>query len=214
MARSGGRVWTVGPKIVANAMPLVAPLGVAVLLALTLPKEGLTPRTGALMLCFPVVGWLSVNFLGLAGNGGVRRTMEVRLDRTRPRSSTPRMFVGFAGPRYRSALDPHEEVGWLMVSEEGLELFGDGSNLHIARSDVVSVQAKANAHTWLGLGGWVVVDAIVEGNAVRALLEPRQARTHWGNASLAHRLRRELAHWAATGEIPPVLTRPAGSVEP
>lgn len=212
MGNSGGRVWTTGPKIVANILPLIGPLVVGAMLAMTFPKEGFTARTVGLMLAFPVVGWLSVNFLGLAGNRGVRRAMETRLDRFRPRSKIARMFVGFAGPRYRSALDPHEEIGWLLVSEEGLELVGDATTVQLSRSDVAAVGKLANAHSWLGLGGWVVVDAVVEGKAVRALLEPRQAGTHWGNARLGRQLRNEMAHWLASGEVPGVLTRPVGSV--
>jgi len=214
MGKSVGRVWTTGPKVFANLLPMAAPLVVLALLATILPKDGLSPRTLGLMATFPLVGWLSVNFLGLAGNQAVRRTMETRLDRFRTRSLDARMFVGFAGPRYRSALDPHEEVGWLLVTEDSLELFGDATTVQLNRSDVIAVGRAWNAHSWLGLGGWVVLDAVIEGQAVRALIEPREARTHWGNRRIGRRLRQDLALWVVNGSIPSGLTRPVGSVEP
>jgi hypothetical protein len=197
-------VWTLGPKLAANAAPLAAPLALALALASWWPKEGLSPRVLAAATAFPVAGWASVNFLGLTGNRRIRRAMETRLDRDMPGCPHPRLFVGFARPGYRSALDPHEEVGWLLVHAEGLDLVGDQSRASVAREDVVTVRLGRNPHSWLGLGGWVVIET----KPGTWLVEPRERATHLGNRALMVELAAGLAAWAEGGPVPPVLRAP------
>lgn len=215
MASSHRPLWTPGRKLASNLLPTAAMLPVGVALAAAWPREGLSPKVLLLAAAFPAVGWAAVGLLGLAGNGGLRREMERRLDRTIPGCRDPRMFVGFAGPGYRSALDPHEEVGWLLVRPDGLELFGDASRVWLRRDEVAAVGLAPNAHTWLGLGGWVAVEGESGGNPVKLLVEPRERATHFGNLALRKALAAQLAHWARTGELPEILQpAPGGRLGP
>jgi hypothetical protein len=210
MAGSGRPVWSTARKVVANIVPLAALVPLAATLAVLWPTEGPGLRVVALCAAFPVVGWLAVGLLGMVGNGAVRREMERRLDRALPGCRDSRMFVGFAGPGHRSALDPHEEVGWLLVREDALELVGDRTRTLVPRCRVRAVRRAPNSHTWLGLGGWVAIEWEAEGSPALALVEPRESPTHFGNRPLGRDLASQLDEWSRTGRVPDCLARPPG----
>ncbi|GMV88309.1 MAG: hypothetical protein AMXMBFR81_12400 [Chthonomonas sp.] len=131
------------------------------------------------------VGWLAVNALGLYGNQAMRTELSARVGL----SASGGDFVGFARPAYRSGLDPHEDVGFLVLGREGLRFAGDSLQVELPWAAVERVRLRPNIHSLLGLGGWVSIEGSLDGAPVRMLVEPRNHNTLWANS----RERRALA---------------------
>ena len=117
----------------------------------------------------------------------MRRLLAARL---RPPAGAT--FVGYAGPSFTGLLDAHEDVGFLDLGRDSLVFVGEGRKVEVPRREVERVTFRPNAHTWVGLGRWVVVKA----GAHTLLLEPRERPTMLGNAMISRRLRREIEAWA------------------
>lgn len=173
-----------------------------------------------------VLGWLAMNFLGLYQNGRMRRDMLRSYHAERGGDGLEKVFVGMARPTYNSIVDPHEDVGFLVFHGEGegpslrdpsyagtghesgserssradsarLEYWGEKLKVVLRRSQIKSIGFRPNAHTLVGLGGWVSVEAIADGKPVRLMIEPRERSTLLGNVRFAKLLRRNLAAWLA-----------------
>lgn len=85
---------------------------------------------GFAVLCgFPVALWIAVNFLGLYQNKRMRREMQQRLRAARPTVTSRRFFVGAATPKHTGYLDPHEDVGFLILHPERIDQDADGHSL-------------------------------------------------------------------------------------
>lgn len=142
-------------------------------------------------------GWLAVNLLGLSGNRAMRRSVERLLIENEESLDQRRIFVGIATPSYRSMLDPHEDVGFLILKPEALHFIGDYRKLALSRHAIRKVSRAANIHSWLGLGGWIVIDAYVNDKPARMYIEPREKSTLLGNRLLLKPLHEELKEWAS-----------------
>lgn len=189
------RLWGTGRKLIGNVLPLLVAAPLLVLGVMRFPSEGFQGTTAALIVGFPVVLWMATNVLGPLGGVGLKKEVERRLHLERPFDRTEKSFVGFARPSYNSLLDPHEDVGFLIVHPDSLEFFGGDVRTELARQNVESVSFRANPHTWAGLGRWVCVDGKIDGTPVRLLLEPRSRATLLGNRSEGKRLRARLSAW-------------------
>ncbi|MFN3683140.1 MAG: hypothetical protein ACK41F_04295 [Fimbriimonadaceae bacterium] len=150
----------------------------------------------------PIVGWLAANLFGLVGNGALRREVAQRVPH--PRAA---LFVGFASPGHWGLLDAHEDVGFLYWTEDRIVFAGERAQVVLPRSGVRRVGFRPNPHTWALLGGWVCVEAEVDGKRARLLIEPRERATLIGNARLSRRLIRELRSWASAGGATPTTER-------
>ena len=189
------RLWGTGRRLVGNVLPLLIGAPFLVYGAMKFPAEGFQGQAAAAIVAFPVALWLATNFLGLVGGIGLKREIERRLHLERPFDRTEKFFVGFARPSYSSLLDPHEDVGFLIVHPDSLEFFGADVRAELARSSVDSVSFRPNPHTWAGLGRWISVDGKVDEASVRLLLEPRSRATLLGNRAEGKRLRARLQNW-------------------
>ena len=67
-------------------------------------------------------------------------------------------FVGCATPTYAGWLDPHEDVGFLLMEGDRLVFHGDRLNLVMMKADIATVRYRPNVHTMVGLGRWVSVE--------------------------------------------------------
>lgn len=145
----------------------------------------------------PIVGWIAVNFLGLYQNRAMRKEMDMRLRSERPNPPYRRYFVGMATPAYRGILDPHEDIGFLLIHPDKIEFFGEHIRVEIARSEVQGVRARPNVHTLIGLGRWVSIEALSNGKEARLLVEMRQRPTLLGNLLMSRTLIKKLRKWHA-----------------
>ncbi len=181
-----GKVWTRKRQWMGNVVPaLVFVPGFLAGLVLILTSGdplglGLWLLVGSFAL-----GWLTVNAFGLFANQAMRAELSARLGLT----ASGGEFVGFARPTYRSGLDPHEDVGFLVLGEEGLRFTGDTLTVDLPWDAVERIRLRPNIHTLLGLGGWISIEGHLDGAPVRMLVEPRNHNTLWANA----RERRDLS---------------------
>lgn len=185
-------IWTFSRRLAGNLLPLLISVPFFLWAMIELARNGVSWKVWVGAGGFSVLGWLSTNFLGLSGNGWMKRQMETRFRSLREGEDFPRFFVGFARPDYKGALDPHEDVGFLVLRPDALEFWGSELKFEMPWRYVKEVRTRANIHTLLGLGGWVSIEGEVGGKAVRMLVEPRERGTHWGNKRFRGRLLEEL----------------------
>lgn len=192
------QVWTTGRKVAGNLLPflLASPLlGVGVwkmVQARAISNEGLLFCAAGI-----VALWLGVNFLGLFRNGSMKRAMELRLKASVYDAPKDPFFVGFARPAFKSALDPHEDIGFVLLYPDRIEFFGDRDTISLPKSCLSGVKLRPNPHSWALLGGWVSVEGVLEGESVRMLFEPRERATLWGNRRLRRELKKRIEDWLA-----------------
>lgn len=143
-----------------------------------------------------VVGWIALNFLGLFESPRMRRELQSVFRDKGESVPDDAVFVGFASPAYRSALDPHEDVGFLVLGADMLEFRGERHHLRIPKASVRRVGFRMNPHTLLGLGRWVVVEGQIDKKDVRLQIEPREKRTLLGNRRFSRQLADRIRTWA------------------
>ncbi len=194
------RIWSAGRKWAGNLIPALfalPPLAVGVGLLLkgqTLEGPGLVWIAAS-----PALGWIAVNFFGLFQNGAMRREMESRFKPLPPR----RFFVGMARPRFGSALDAHEDLGFLCLHDGFLEFRGEAMQHRLSKAQIHAVRLRPNFHSLVLLGRWISIEASLGTRPVRLLVEPRERATMMGNFLLASRLCRYLKAWLAEGPSAP-----------
>lgn len=198
------RVWNLWRQIPGNLIPVLITAPFLVFAVQEVSRYGVTGKAVGLSLGFLGSGWLAVNFLGLIGNSSLRRAIEMKFKDRYEYDSVERFFVGFARPGKYGLLDPHEDLGFLVFREDALEFFGEAHHLELNWNSIVGVKKRANIHSWLGLGGWVSVEAKVGEKSVRLQIEPRVRSTHWGNARLRKKMIDEIS-----ARIPSRVTTPA-----
>lgn len=188
-------VWTLWRQLVGNLLPLAVSAPLMVLGVRQAILNGLTPESLFLMAGFVVAAWIATNFLGPCGGWGLKSEIGRRLHQVRPFDKTEKHFVGFAKPGGPSLLDPHQDVGYLILHPERLEFFGGHTQVELSREDVQVVRYRPNPHSWLGLGRWVSVEGTSGGVQVRLLVEPRERPTLLGNRKYSSKLAARLKDW-------------------
>ncbi len=196
-------IWSFGRKLAGNLIPLVVASPFAVAGALMYrPAIGPELRSMLWLSAFPIVGWVAVNVFGFWGNSDMRREMMRRLQRQRPDLRAPMWFGGFARPKYQSLLDPHEDIGFLILTDEAIEFFGETVQVALPLDQVTGVGRRANPHTWIGIGGWIAIDGELAGQKVRMLFEPRESNFVIGNRKVARQIGERLAEWLKQRQAP------------
>ncbi|HMS54746.1 MAG TPA: hypothetical protein PKA27_05045 [Fimbriimonadaceae bacterium] len=189
-------VWTLKRRIMGNLIPalLALPFLAGGLAWMMMRKEIL--GVGLILVgLFPLVGWLAANSFGLYQNSKMRHEMLRRLITAKGSVCPRRYFVGIATPGYRGLIDPHEDVGYLLLEPSFIEFFGEHLNSRVNKEDVTGVRFRANAHSWLGLGRWVSIEGMVDGKPIRLLCEPREKRTLLGNRRFSSELKNRIELW-------------------
>jgi len=161
------------------------------------PEDPFGMPSLACFVAFPIVGWLALNFLGFFGNGWMKRELARRLGFTGTRGPE-RFFVGIARPSFRSALDAHEDVGYLVVHPDRLEFVGETVRVTFPREDVRKVRIRWNPHSWVLLGRWIAVEGVAGDRPIRLSIEPRERATLLGNLFYSEKLIARLREWAST----------------
>ncbi len=191
-------IWTLKRQLMGNLVPGLLAAPFAAYGVFEMWRSGdLLGRGLAALVAAAVVGWIALNFLGLYQNRAIHREMEMRLRSERPRPPYRRYFVGMATPAFRGWLDPHEDVGYLMLYPDRIEFFGERHRVVIEREKIVDIRVRPNVHTLVGLGRWVSVEATVDGKPARLLIEIRQRNTLLGNLRMSRTLLKKLRKWLA-----------------
>jgi hypothetical protein len=189
-------LWTTTRQLWGNLLPLIV-VGPGLALCLNeVVSKGLTLLFWAFIAGTLVFGWLAVNFLGLSGNGSMKEELTARFDKEHPNDRREKWFVGFARPIFKSYLDPHEDVGFLVLDAGRLLFLGESRRVELHRDQITSVGFRANIHSWLGLGRWVTVEAVLDGKPGRLMIEPRERKTLIGNRRLGTEIHRALLDWS------------------
>ncbi len=188
-------VWTSQRKLLGNVVPgvLSFPLAIAGVF-LWRPEDPFAVLPLALLLAFPIAGWVMLGIFGLWGNAAMRDELGRKFGREHGRPETPLIFVGVATPKFRSILDPHEDVAFLQIQPESLFFYGDATTFELAKSDIQGFKLAPNTHSILILGGWIVIET----SNGKTLVEPRQKDTLWGNRKFRKQLIKELTEWKNT----------------
>lgn len=200
------RVWTPYRRAMGNllpALPTVLPMAVGVALIL---KTGVIFGPGlAIAALGPVLGWFCMNLFGLFQNEAMKARLarqllseaalkQESLQGSAQPSERP-LFVGMARPGYTSVVDPHEDLGFLILHPERVEFRGEKYKISLSREQVSQIARRPNAHTYLGLGGWISLEGVSDGKPVRLQIEPRERSTLRGNVNLSRSLHRRLQAW-------------------
>jgi hypothetical protein len=200
--KRGGPIWNMRRKIMGNLVPALVGLPFAVVGVVQVTRTLDATGRGLWWVSASVVlAWLSVNFLGLWDNRRMQREMKRRLiekDEPLPEAA---VFVGCTTPNYAGWLDPHEDVGYLVVEDDKLVFHGDKLELAVLKSETTRIRFRPNVHSLAGLGRWIAVEGVSEGTPIRLLIEPREKRTLLGNLRYSRVLKSRLAAWFAGGAV-------------
>jgi len=135
-----------------------------------------------------VIGVFAVNLLGLFQN----RKMHAELKPLFHGRQEPNWFVGIGKPGGVGALDPHQDLGFLLLTKTSIEFVGESARYTIPYCDVIGVGFKMNAHSMLGLGRWVAIEGKHDGKPFMLLVEPRTHPTILQNKKEGSRLASEI----------------------
>lgn len=187
-------IWTTRRRVMGNVLPSLFSLPFGIFGVARVLQHGVADQLGiAGVVAFPIVGWWALNLLGLYQNSAIRAELGRRLNSERPPEPRDIFFVGVARAAYRNAWDPHEDVAFLIVHEDALELYGEKVLATLPRAKIDSIRTKPNPHSLLGLGGWIVVRGSFPEKEWR--IECREKPTLLGNRLLRSRLKRHLETW-------------------
>lgn len=190
------RVWTNQRKLMGNLIPGLLSLPPAALgLWWMYSRERIWGPGLLIFAVSPLLAWVLVNYLGLFGNESMKTALHKRLHAAKPRLADVHYFVGIATPKHASFLDPHEDIGYIVLHQDALEFFGDYLNLSIAKSQIVSVTFRPNIHSVIGLGRWVSVEGKMDERPIRLNVELREKPSLLGNLLLSKGLRDRIRSW-------------------
>lgn len=188
-------MWNTSHQLMGNLLPLIVVVPLLTWAGVDIVQRGVDGRTWLHLLMATFGSWIALNFLALPGNQAMRRKLRSRLDVERPHDKRARFFVGFARPTFTSLLDPHEDVGYLILDQDSLEFIGESKHFLIKRTEVKEIRTRINPHTLIGLGRWISVEGVRSGHAIRMLVEPREKWTLLGNLLASRSLLKTLRAW-------------------
>lgn len=187
MAKTKRRTWSTYRKLMSNLVPALAFVPIFSVGIFLFQRE--QPTLAVVCFALSVIcGLFAINLLGLFQN----RKMLAELKPLVQGRHEPLWFAGIGKPGAIGALDPHEDIGFLLLTKEGVEFIGEASRYKIPFDDIVSVSYRMNAHSLVGLGRWVAIDGRHEGKKFRLLVETRTHPTLLQNKREGVRLASEL----------------------
>lgn len=189
-------IWTVNRQIMGNLVPLSIAGPLLVLGLVWMYLSGQVFGLGLLLVVIAiVVGWLMTNFFGLYQNRQMKKQMSWRLSEALKDLPSRRYFVGVATPSFRGVLDPHEDVGYLLVYPDRIDFHGEKMRLSVRRSEVRGFERRANIHSLIALGGWVVILAERDAKPIELKIEVRERPYLRANRRLNRLLLSRLRRW-------------------
>ncbi len=146
-----------------------------------------------LMFGSSVVGWLLINCLGLYDNSTMRTELGRRLDRDLGAEPRRQIFIGYSKPKFRSILDPHENVGFLIIEPDKWILFGEQAKRIILTKDILEVSWRKNTHSSILLGGFLRLDYRDSTGIQTVNIESREKGTLLANRKVTRALVKEFS---------------------
>lgn len=195
------KIWTTKRKLLGNLLPFIiaAPFFALALDYYYKHAEStnfhVPVETGILIILFIVVCWLGINIFGYFQNDQMQAAIGRNLDSQRGPKVQKKYFVGIATPTFRSILDPHEDVGFLIFHDDFLEFYGESQTVRLERADITKVSKKPNIHSIAFIGGWVTVEGVFGGKPGKLLVEPRVKSFVIANQAIRTRLVQEIEEW-------------------
>lgn len=189
-------VWSSYRKLMSNLVPMCffVPVFAA---GLFLYQHKYVGAALACIIAAPLIGIAAVNFFGLFQNSQMKREMLSQ------KPAADAVFVGFSPPGKVNMLDPHDDVGWFVLRDDGIEFVGEKSHYKLLRSEIMGVRFRPNLHTLLGLGRWLSIEGRRGDKPVRMLVEPREEKTLLRNKRAGSILKARVNSWLAGGPTPP-----------
>jgi hypothetical protein len=190
------RYWNNRRRWMGNLVPAIfwAPLTVGGAVLLWTSKGSMASGYW-LLVSGQVLGWVALNFLGLFENKNMRRALYREFTVLKPSFEGWPTFVGYSSGPYSSWLDPHEDVGFLCLTGNALEFYGDSLIWTIERKSVKRIRFRPNVHSILGIGRWIAIEAEHKGKPVIFKLEPRDKDILLLNMIGGRRLKNRLDNW-------------------
>lgn len=142
-----------------------------------------------------VVGWFMLNWFGLYQNAAMKQQMSWRLGESLKDLPSRRYFVGVASPNFRGMIDPHEDVGYLLIYKDRIDYYGESMRASFRRSEVRGFETRPNIHSAIFMGGWVVIRAERDGKPLELRIEMREKPFLRSNRALNRMLLRRLKSW-------------------
>jgi hypothetical protein len=167
----------------ANLVPAVFFVPVFAL-GLSLYFRGMQSLAVACFAASIVIGVIAVNLFGLFQNAQMR----TELEGLRPAAEAKYFFVGFAKPGSLGVLDPHDDIGWLILRPDKLAFVGERGHYEISASEVRRIRFRRNVHSIFGLGRWICIEGKRDSKDIRMMVEPREHSTLLRNRAEGSRL--------------------------
>ncbi|MBL8041249.1 MAG: hypothetical protein JNM04_07860 [Chthonomonas sp.] len=187
------RQWTLQRKLLGNLLPVFASLPFWVVWLWRVGQKGVLDPAGLGLLALAIVcSWLALNCFGWPGNSKMRIAIGRAYNAERGIFTGPRWFVGMATPAYRNPWDPHEDIGFLVLHDDRIEFFGERIRLALPHDCLTGIGRRANAHSWVGIGGWLCIEGTLNGQDVRLLIEPRERNLIVHNRTVAKQIKAEI----------------------
>ena len=202
-------VWTPRRKWLGNLIPTLVwfPL-TAIGLSLMVKQGEVVPLGVWLIVAATVGGWVVVNFFGLFENARMRNQLTRILTAKGTTLSDQRWFVGFASPKFSSAVDPHEDIGFLCLTPESLYFVSEERRVEVMRCDISEIRFRSNVHSVLLLGRWVSAEGKVQERPIRLMVEPREHSTLLRNRRESSNLFAHLEKWRKGDLLTPETSPP------
>ncbi len=188
-------LWTTGKKILGNILPLIISLPFAIVALILLAKDSQSSNGLAWAVMFPLAGWLSVNLLGLFGNSDLKKELGKRYFLDRLYDDSEKFFVGYARPGFKGLLDPHEDIAFLVLHPDRLEVFGSARVIQFSKESIKLIRYRMNPHSWLLLGRWISIEGEQGKQKLRLLIEPRDHSILLQNLRLSTKIKQRLETW-------------------
>jgi hypothetical protein len=179
--------WSTYRKLMSNLVPALVFVPVFAAGLFLFQQEKLSAAVGFFGASI-VIGFFAVNLLGLYQN----RKMHTELKPLVHGRQEPSWFVGVGRPGGVGALDPHDDIGFLLLTRDAVEYIGESARYTVPYADIVGVGFKMNAHSLLGLGRWVAIEGKHDGKPFALLVEPRVHPTILQNKKEGARLAGEI----------------------
>lgn len=141
-----------------------------------------------------LVGLVVFHFTGLWDNAKMREALRERYRAEPLWEDGHRFFVGFASASYEGLLDPHQDVGWLLLTGSRLVFLGDRFQFDFALTDIYRLERGFSAHTLLG-SGWQLLRGAREKREFVLRFESRDADRVFGLCAANRHLERALRAW-------------------
>lgn len=171
------RIWTNRRKWLGNLIPFFLGICIGILFL---------PLNWILACVLGIVAtWWGVNLWGFFEN----RKIEQEL---RTLTSSDGELVGFVYLEPASSLDAHAEIGLLKLSGHSLEIVTEDNKVVLAKSDILGIGRRANIHSVLMLGGWIVISLA---DSREVTIESRKYHTMLGSRRRTKQLFQELTTW-------------------